>query len=266
MSFFGCTFSFDGVSSEEFGLVLYEVGSTKQNTTSFETTMELHEDRIPNRNRPLFYGAYQNTSLSFPLTFGLKPSIYNDGGSLDRSDFQRIASWLTGQDQYKWLVIYQDDLFFARYRCVIQDLSVINTSLSPVAFTCTVQCDSPFAYLPKEKYQLNLSGSSEINIRNRSSMNMPYYPVILLKGDGVSDFKMEAVRESRTTELVGISTEPGTIRMDCENEILTCENDLNLYQYFNFKFPRLLRGDNQFIVSWNGTMTIECDFPINIGS
>ena len=62
MSFYGDRFIFDGIPCEEFGLILYDVGWSKQDVTGFASDSEFSEDRIARRYDPLFYGVSQNPS------------------------------------------------------------------------------------------------------------------------------------------------------------------------------------------------------------
>lgn len=46
MSFYGDRFIFDGIPCEEFGLMLYDIGSTGQQPTSFASNSDFMEDRM----------------------------------------------------------------------------------------------------------------------------------------------------------------------------------------------------------------------------
>jgi len=67
MSFYGDRFIFDGIPCEEFGLMLYDVGSTGQQPTSFASNSDFMEDRINARYDPLFYGIRRNSQLNFQM-------------------------------------------------------------------------------------------------------------------------------------------------------------------------------------------------------
>ena len=82
----------------------------------------------------------------------------------------------------------------------------------------------------------------------------------------MTDFSIKNVTDNnREFKLTGIPTGSGNISLDSDHGVLTCTAGLNLYPYCNFKFPRLLRGDNELILTGTGTYTLTCAFPVNVG-
>lgn len=266
MSFYGASFSFDGISCEEYGLMLYDFGSVSQGDSKFAPGMEISEERVRRRLHPLFYGTSYDEPLEFQLVFGAGEYAASRGECLDRQDMERIASWLTGRDGYKWLQIDQPDLAGIRYRCILTDLETIEVGMCKWAFQCSVHCDSPFAYTLPKTFSYDISGTQDVVLRSRSTMNEPYYPQIVVKMNGGNTVSIinhtDGDREFKLTE---IPQPQDAVTVDCENGILTASSGLNLYPYFNFKFPRLVRGDNQLTISGNCQVTFTCEFPVNVG-
>jgi phage-related protein len=56
------------------------------------------------------------------------------------------------------------------------------------------------------------------------------------------------------------------ITIDSERGILLADNGLNLYDNFNYIFPRLVRGDNLIHVEGICTVTYHCEFPIGVSA
>lgn len=69
MAFFGCQFVFDGISSYEYGLTVYDFGSQSEGGR-FTSGASIMEDRTPNRYTPLFYGVTQTRRLPLPSPLG----------------------------------------------------------------------------------------------------------------------------------------------------------------------------------------------------
>lgn len=268
MSFYGDRFIFDGVPCEEFGLMLYNVGSTQQNATTFASNSDFVEDRIFRRYDSLFYGTSQNGQLSFSLVFGLDPDKVNVGLYFDRYDFEKIASWLTGRDGYKWLQIGDDTEGYFRYYCKISDLKVIQAGLYPQCYSCTVTCNSPFAFMPEKTFSYDIANSETIIFHNRSTSNMYYYPKVELVLGGCTNFsivnKTDNNRETALTDIPAAYA-VATVTFDNQNQILTSSHGDNLYPCFNKKFFRLVRGDNVLSVTGTGTLRLICEFPVNVG-
>ena len=74
MSFYGSSFSFDGVSCEEYGLMLYDFDNTTQENSKF-ASIDILEDRVYQRPRSLFYGTTYKDPLEFKLVFRITGSI-----------------------------------------------------------------------------------------------------------------------------------------------------------------------------------------------
>lgn len=267
MSFLGTEFIFDGTSSYEYGLCLYSrIDNASQDNTSWASNVKMFEDRPYRRYRSYCYGGSVQDSLEFKLVFGVREDRKATFGEYDHWEMQKIASWLTGHRDYRWLEIVQDDLSRVRYHCHIDDLEAVEVGGRHWGFSCKVTCDSPYGYLTPQEFSYEVNGSATVTLHSLSSCNDPYSPVLTIKQNGGTDFSIENVTDgNRAFTLKGIPTGSGTITLDADHGVLTCESGLNLYPYCNFKFPRLLRGDNQLILTGSGAYTFTCEFPVNVG-
>lgn len=263
--FYGDRFIFDGVSCEEYGLMLYNVGSAKQSQTSFASNSDFSEDRIARRYDPLFYGVTINTPMSFPMTFGLNPDLVDQRKYLDRWDFERIASWLTGLDGYRWLEIIDAGLEHVRYKCRITDLQIVEAGIYPQVMSCKVTCDSPFAYLATEEFTLSEGDSI---LKNRSTYNGMYYPKMEIGMNGESSVTItnNTTGDEFTLSSVPSSFQNATYYVDNQNQIITMSTLDNPYPYFSSKhFIGLKRGDNNITITGDCSVKFICDFPVNVG-
>lgn len=264
MSFYGSSFSFDGVACEEFGLMLYDFNNTTQGNSVFGKS-KIYEDRVPLRTRSLFYGADYEDALEFKLVFGADEYAASKGEDIDRQEMEAISMWLTGHNAYKWLTIDQPDMAGIRYRCIINDLEMVEVGFSKWALSCTVHCDSPFAYTYPMSYEYTVSGSLSAVLSSRSSINRPYLPKVTVNLPSGGDFSIENVETGATFQLKAVPKSVGLITFDAENGVLSCASGLNMYKYCNFKWPTLLSGDNHLNFTGYGTVTFTCEFPVNVG-
>lgn len=265
MSFYGSSFSFDGVSCEEFGLMLYDFDNTKQGNSKF-AKIKLHEDRVYHMPRSIFYGTSCDDGLEFNLVFGADEYSASHHIPMDRQDLEVISSWLTGHNSYKWLTIDQPDMNGIRYRCIITDLEVLEIGFDQWAFSCTVHCDSPFAYTLPMEFSYDIDGSLDIVLHSRSSSNDVYFPnvsISLNNGGGIQIIN-HSLGES-TFQLSGVPSSVGNISVDGRCGIVRCAADVNLYPYFNFTFPKLKRGDNLMTITGSGNVKFTCEFPVSVG-
>ena len=266
MAFWGNEFIFDGISCKELGLMIYDFGSNGQDDTEFKPG-EIVEDRIPGRYDALTYGVNQNQALEFTLVFGANMDSIDANSCMDRYDIGAITAWLTGHSTRKWLTIVQDDMEVFRYKCMVSGLRLITDGNMPWAFSCTVSCDSPFAYMAPDTYSYIVNGKTQINFRNRSGYNGFYRPkmrITMLGGNAVTI--TNGSDNGRAFAFQGLPGGNGlVIEVDNQNQVITNSMDLNLYPYFNMKFMRLVRGDNLLTIAGNAKVEFICEFPVNIG-
>ena len=265
MSFWGESFSFNGRSCEEFGLMLYDFNNVSQGDSKF-AEQSLQEERIPGSYKTLFYDAQHDKPLEFKLVFGVGEYEANEQEPIDRYEMQVIASWLTDHREYGWLSIDQPDMEGIRYRCIITDLQTIEFSGNKWAFQCTAHCDSPYGYMLPKSYFFEVDGTSEVTIRSRSSMNDAYLPLIEIDLTSGSDFSVvNATDGGRAFTLADLPKGCGVITVDGERGLLSCNSGLNLYNCTNFKWPRLVRGDNKLTLTGHGTVKFTCQYPVLVG-
>ena len=175
---------------------------------------------------------------------------------------------MTGHNTYRWLEICQPDLETVRYHCIATSLELTTYGNFPWAFVCEFRCDGPFSYEYPEQVTYEVASTLTTNLVNRSSINGYYYPTIVVSMQGGSGFKI--TNHSDDDRIFEFSDLPGgdalTLTIDNENQIITSSIDtINPYEYFNFKFFRMKRGDNQVTFDGAATVNLLYDFPVNPG-
>lgn len=267
MAFYGCDFTFNGVSASTMGLMIYNFGTEGQDDVDLSVG-EIAGDQINGRHETMLYGLVQNEPLEFTLVFGTDPDDIEAGTFLTRERVNTITKWLTGYQTWKVLTIDQSDMSAFHYKCMITGLRLITDGSYPWAFSAHVTCDGPFAYRTVSTTAQTLTGSARtFTIDNTSCLNVGFYPLISVTGNtGESLTIVNNSDGGRTCMLSGMPTGSQDILMDCKNGILISSAGHNLYQYFNFNFLRLIPGTNSLTATGNGSLTIECEFPVNIGA
>lgn len=226
----------------------------------------------------LLRGVEDDDKLSFPLSFGLCPDRMERRQFLDRFEIESVSSWLTGHRSWGWLTIEQADLARVRYRCIITELEEVSSGWDTYGFTCTVQCDSHYAYMIPQEHKYHCDDELNIDFFNRSSMNAPYFPSLVIEplgSRGVSIVNqsfggigpawgdlayINGERQPALPALAGLK-----IKMD-ENGVLTNSEGLNLYPYYNFERLGLVRGKNRLVVTGRCNLMIRCEFPVDVGA
>lgn len=270
MSFRCCKFTYDDVSCENFGLIVYDVDGGGNDAGKFATGVSIVEEKVASRWKPFFYGTKIEGKLSFQLTFGINVERLDNGEYLSRSELEAIASWLTGKDSYRWLYIEQEDLSQIGYKCLVTSLDIIENGSYPFAFRASFECDGPYAYLPEQVFEFSVNGTKNVQIMNGSSHNGFYMPELEITFSGTGKRNMSIQNNSDDARIFSLTDMPNAVTsvdVDNEHQVLHIDGEsLNPYQYFNFKFFRLVNGLNELTLTGKGSVKIICRFPVNVGS
>lgn len=272
LAFWGCSFIFNDIPCEDFDLMMYNIDGAEQSAGSFASGVSVVEQQIANRWKPLFYGTKIDKKLEFEIVFGVNQKRIDNDEYLDRYELEAIASWLTGHDQYLWLAVEQEDLEYVRYKCIISDLTLVEYGNVPYALRASVTCDGPYAYLCPQTFEYELDGHMQIPFYNESSHNGFYCPRIEFEPADGSGLRIANWSDQGREFLLSRTPSSVTqVLFDNENQIITCYADGkptiagDIYEDFNYKFFRLVKGMNSLAVEGAGTLRIVCEFPINVG-
>ncbi len=154
-----------------------------------------------------------------------------------------------------------------RFLCAITDLKIITYGWHPWAFSCNVTCDSPYGYLKPKTYSYECDGSTTISFNNLSTTNDNYYPKIVITptNTNTGDITIRNITDGNRDMIFTDLGNTGAITIDNENGIITCANNLNLYDNFNFNFFRLLPDINTLTLTGDFSIDIYCEFPVDVG-
>lgn len=286
MAFWGCKFSFDGVSCDDHQLMLYSIGKNEPEETEFAHVVKIKEERVGGHWKPLFFGVTYENKLETEIVFGVNQDRLDDHTFLTREEMANISSWLAGHDQYKWFEVEQDDLADVRYRCMVTSLSMVEYGAIPWAFKATLTCDGPYAYRHPQEYHYEVNGDLTISFDNQSDHNGYYCPVVKIQtgtsilteeSDNVltneddsvlldgGEFVIENETTGKRTVFSGLPDTVNEIILDNEHGTISSNTNDNMYRYFNFNFLKLTRGMNTLKFTGSGTVTIYCEFPVSVG-
>lgn len=261
MSFSAESFIFDGIPSEQFGLMLYSFENSNTKESELSPNIEIIGERINRRHDSIHYGVSHKEPLTFPLTFG--SATY-----LDKYDVDAIGNWLTSHKQYKILELFQPDMGYVRYKCIINRLRTISIADMPVAFTCDVICDSPFGYACPVDFSYTLGSSGELKVLNKSNCQDYFLPYLILKPkSGTSEITItNKTDNNRVFKLSKIPTSGNPeIHFNNKDQIITSNSSVNFYENFNHHFLRLVRGQNLLAVTGSCDLLLRCEFLMRVG-
>ena len=265
MSFYGKAFVFDSTPCELYDLMLYDIGN-QDDDIEITGVSTIEDETVGDQWKPYLYGTKPGSKLEFDITFGVNERRLDHDKYLDDWEIAEVTSWLCGHKEYKWLYIDQDDKQLVGYRCIISELRITRYGSVPWAMTAHVTCDSPYAYLEAKEIVQEVNGSKTFEIYNESSLNDWYCPyVTFTRKSGTAFSVINDQDQNRGPSLSDIPGSVSVITIDNEHCVLDNNSGVNLYPGFNFVFLRLKRGYNNITVTGTGTLTIRCEYPINVG-
>jgi phage-related protein len=139
MSFQGRSFLYDGTPSELYGLYISNIDANAVNSSMGSSNMEILEQKIYRKPKPYFYGSTPSPKLEFDFSAFCE-------SDMDYSQFALVQKWLFSSRTYKKFAIDQFDMQDVYFNCFFSDPKVETVGNLVQGFSCTVVCDSPFAY------------------------------------------------------------------------------------------------------------------------
>lgn len=271
MAFNTCVFYYDGVSSEEYGLYYYEIGSNTQKAGVINDGFSVVSDTISRRHQPIHYGVQKSDHMEFDMVFGALDF-------LSRREIEEIAKWLTGRSTFAPLVVDDEDMAGVQYKAIFTSMEEIEYGGLTIAFKAHVVCDGPFAYTESIHIAHKCDGSLGFHFTNLSNVPEMYAPDTMIEIPAGEDFKMEnkTTGEIVSFEFGGANTSDMKLFISGKSKVLTYQSDdeslsLNLYDYMkldgerHFVFPRFFMGDNLVFVTGKCVVHFTSEFPLQIG-
>ena len=191
--------------------------------------------------------------------------IKPDGADWTIGDNRRALKWLTGAKSDSWLDLYIGNEVKYRMLGHVQNVLQYKMDARIVGLVIVFESASPFAFSNLQTVSYSISGAKTFGIDNPSDDNYTFV-------------NMKTTYKNAGGNLVVITNktinETTKINNLAENEIVTLNNNQSITSDnlsrifgndFNFRFPRLAPGVNQFEVTGTGNITFEFSYFIKIG-
>jgi phage-related protein len=248
MSFIATKFVFNGIPSEELGLLITSLDSGDSSSQG-GNDITLITQKVFKRPVPYFYGVTQDQVLEFDVEFSSPDEIDAQHASI-------IQAILFGQMNYRELKIIQSDMETIHMNCFLTKPTIRKIGGQIVGFRCTVVCDSPWAWeYEKSKlysYAIPIGLRTDTQILNNASANNYYtFPIIVITMNNSGGYlhMTNTTDNSRYTTFDTLLANE-VLTVDCDRQILSSSTLLRRISNFNLIWPRLLPGRNDY--SWSG--------------
>jgi len=242
----GIKFTFDGISSDEYGLLNLSASSGGLSTDSFSGDLSIKEDSIEGRDAPYFYGV-KRSPMSFAVRFA-----FSGGVSITEQKLDEVTSWLI-QDSYKPL-IFSDNPDKIYYVIFSGTPSFVHNGAKSGYFTLNARNMYPYPVINDLLTgDYTISASEMIVVVNPGSFSViPNINLIVSSsGDNTIYFK----NLSNGSELQFTVNYNDEIEIDGFNKIAT-----NLTTGFQFRLDKRW----MFLNGGNNSLYITGDFVFNM--
>lgn len=264
MSSYNTSFTYLGKNSkEDFGLIVSHFAdqSDSGEVDTYLSTDAIYTDSYDG-TRQKFYGAKYNTVATPQITL-----IKQDGSDFGVNDNRQALKWLTGSRQSTWMDFYIWDEDKPRYRMLgrVSNVSQYKMDARIVGLVVTFESVSPYAYSNLKTEAKSVSGTATMTISNDSDdvHSYVYMNMIYENGTGTSLTITNQTTGDETKIVNLVNNETVTIS---DNMMITSDKPSKTFgTSFNFVFPRLQAGDNNFVIKGTGRVTFQYITPIKIG-
>ena len=260
MSSYHTSFTYLGKNSyTDFNLQIVHFESVDSGEVDSYLSQEAIYADSPRGTRRTMYGTKYNSVALFQITV-----INPDGVEFDIEKTREISRWLTGSNQYSWMDLYICDEAKYRMHCFIQDIKPYKLDSRIVGFVITAESSSPWCYSNIQTISQTIDGSVTLQIDNQSDDLYTYT-------------KMQTVFQNSTGESLTIANntigETTTINNVVANEIITLSENMFITSDnttrifgndFNYVWPRLKPGINDFTISGVGAITFEYVYAMKV--
>lgn len=263
MSSYHTSFSYLGKNSkDDFGLMIchFSDNTDSGETDTFLSTEAVYSDSYDG-TRQKFYGARYDTVATPQITV-----IKQDGTDLGIADNRKILKWLTGSRQSTWMDFYIGDEIKYRLLGRVKSVSQYKMDAKVVGLILTFESVSPYGYSSLQTVSQLLTGDETITINcdtddlySYVSMNTTFENTsgdsLIITNNTIGD--ITEVTGLAQNEVVNIS----------DNMVITSDKPGKTFgNTFNFVFPKLVAGDNEFTINGKGNITFQYISPVKLGN
>lgn len=247
-------FSFDGVSCDEFGLIMVNVGGGEMTRQiGLQRSLSLSENS---------YGKFSFDEIStetptFTITL-LKCSKNYDPQPITQEEIFKINNWLFKTKEFKPF-ISQDNPSIVYYGMFVGGnlwQNENNEGYLEVQF----QLNAPHAYGVMQKIAKQVSGEKEFSIICKDNVNgysLPDFEFHLQ--DGETEFKVENLTTGQVmsySNLDSKSRKGYLYNEGCQHTVSLIDSTINMRPKSNGNFLKLKYGNNNIKITGNGTFII----------
>jgi hypothetical protein len=247
MSFFGCSFIYNNIASDYYGLRISNIDSESISRMMGSYSVEIIEKKLLRRPTPFFLGTNNAPHLEFDV------SVFSEDG-LSAQDYEMIQASLFGQKVYRRFQIAQDDMQSTCFDAILNNPQVVKVGSEIKGVDFKVVCNGPFGYRPAQSITNTYTGTptntTEVFYNASQDTSNYLYPtsVITMNSTGGNMSIVNASDSNRAFTFTGLSANE-VVTVNNSLGIITSSTGLKRLNAFNKHWLRFISGANNLTVT-----------------
>ena len=215
------------------------------------------------------YDGAMRTDYGAKYTDVAKPSVTFidiDGEDIQPDKVRSVLRWLTGSRQNAWMNVYNvDGDIVCSYLGRFTDVKLQKMDARVIGIVAYFTATTPWAYSDVQTVTMQLNGATNFSIDNESDeLYSLIYPRIIYKNTQ-NDASLSIKNNTVGEETVFKKLQQGEIITIDNNFVAYSDNTSRIFNDdFNFVFPALSAGLNDFKAEGIGELTISFRYPMKV--
>ena len=262
MSSYHSSFSYLGKNSAtDFNWIIshFDDGADKGESETGLATESIYTASPDGTTRKLYGTKYSNPE---PVRITV---IKPDGTDWTIGDNRLALKWLTGAKSDSWLDLYIGNEVKYRMLGHVQNVLQYKMDARIVGLVIVFESASPFAFSNLQTVSHSISGEKKFSIDNPSDDNYTFVNMKTTYENTGGNILVVTNKTINETTKINNLVQNEIVTLN-NNQSITSDNTDRIFgKDFNFCFPRLAPGTNNFIVTGTGIITFEYSYFIKIG-
>ena len=215
------------------------------------------------------YDGAMRTDYGAKYTDVARPSVTFidiDGEDIQPYKVRSVLRWLTGSRQNAWMNVYNiDGDIVCSYLGRFTDVKLQKMDARVIGIVAYFTATTPWAYSDVQTVTMQLNGATNFSIDNESDeLYSLIYPRIIYK-NAQNDASLSIKNNTVGEETVFKKLQQGEIITIDNNFVAYSDNTSRIFNDdFNFVFPALSAGLNDFKAEGIGELTISFRYPMKV--
>lgn len=250
------SFTFNGKSSESFGLLIVRFDSKGLTDVSVGTQTDFETESNCDGSKWYSISNKYKEPLKFTIQLAKNPcSKSNDEMYFTRNEVRAVTSWLCSPYDYKSFSVDDEFYYGMNFQAKFINPQYLTVADRICGLELTIMFERPYAMSDDIKYQKIFNGSGNMIVFNHSDeFDKCLYPQQII----ITALSNGNIVLHNSNENQYVSTEfkdcihNEVITMNCEDRIITSTNtSTHIMERFNKNWIRLSHGENIFTITGN---------------